>query len=136
MGHFGGKDKDNWFLAWADDKDDAFTIVDKMFGEPIFIEELHDVSSGAICINTIDISDDDEPFYFLEALPDDLKFKNDEYIQKLIRKEKCSPTDAGKKHTERDVYRKSIEIKNDEQKKNEEEQYQIIKERLDNIKSF
>ena len=37
IGHFGGKIKEDWFFAWADNEKDALSTINKEFGEPIFI---------------------------------------------------------------------------------------------------
>lgn len=129
IGHFGGKDKEDWFLAWANDKKDAANTVHKMFGDPIFIEELQDVSSGAVCLNPIDISDNKKPFYFLEALPDDLKFENDDCIQQIIKNEKDFSTKIDNEQLEISKYKKQ----NRDPEKTDEEQYQTIRDEIDNI---
>ena len=117
IGHFGGKDKEDWFLAWANDKEDAANTVDKMFGDPIFIKELQNAPSGAICLNPIDISDDDKPFYFLEALPDDLKFENDDYIQPIIKKENDSSTKIDNGQLEESKHKEENKKKNEDSEK-------------------
>lgn len=134
IGHFGGKDKEDWFLAWANDKDDAVNTVDKMFGDPIFIKELQDSPSGAICINPVNISNDDKPFYFLEALLDDLKFENDDYIQQIIKEEKGYPAKIDNKQLERSKYKKEHEKQNQNSEKSAEDQYQAIRDKIDSIK--
>ena len=134
IGHFGGKDKEDWFLAWANDKEDAANTVDKMFGDPIFIKELQNAPSGAICLNPIDISDDDKPFYFLEALPDDLKFENDDYIQQIIKKEKDPSTKIDNGQLERSKYKEENKKQNGDSEKSSEDQYQAIRDKIDNIK--
>ncbi len=133
IGHFGGKDKEDWFLTWANDKDDAVNTVDKMFGDPIFIKELQDSPSGAICINPVDISNDDKPFYFLEALPDDLKFENDDYIQQIIKEEKGSPAKIDNEQLERSKYKKERKKQNQDSEKSAEDQYQAIRDKIDSI---
>ncbi|MEA3457312.1 MAG: hypothetical protein U9R21_01390 [Candidatus Thermoplasmatota archaeon] len=133
IGHFGGKDKEDWFLAWANDKDDAANTVDKMFGDPIFIEELQDVPSGAVCLNLTDISNDDKPFYFLEALPDDLKFENDDYIQQIIKKEKGSSTKIDNDQLKRSRHKEENEKQNGDSEKSAEDQYQAIRDKIDSI---
>ena len=135
LGHFGGKYKEDWFLAWAKNKKNAESIVNKMFGKPIFIEELKNVSDGALCLNPVNISEDDQAYYFLELLPDDLKFENDEVIQRIIINEKNSPffenneTDSDIEITEnKDSDNEEVDFES------EEDQYQKIIQRIDKIK--
>ena len=105
-----------------------------MFGDPIFIKELQDAPSGAICLNPIDISDDGKPFYFLEALPDDLKFENDDYIQQIIKKEKGSSTKIDNEQLERSKYKEENKKQNVDPEKSDEDHYQAIRDKIDNIK--
>jgi len=130
IGHFGGKDKDDWFLSWADSEEDALKTIERVFGEPVFIEDVSNVSSGGFCFKPIDISTDENPYYLLEPFQDDFKFESDEYIQDIINKQKIKKGNDGIK---REEYRKLIEKENNNQKKLEESEYAKIREKLDRI---
>ena len=130
IGHFGGKDKDDWFFSWADSEEDALKTIERVFGEPVFIEDVSNVSSGGFCFKPIDISTDENPYYLLEPFQDDFKFESDEYIQDVINKQKIKKNNDGIK---REEYRKLIEKENNNQKKLEESEYAKIREKLDRI---
>jgi len=130
IGHFGGKDKDDWFFSWADSEEDALKTIERVFGEPVFIEDVSNVSSGGFCFKPIDISTDENPYYLLEPFQDDFKFESDEYIQDIINKQKIKKGNDGIK---REEYRKLIEKENNNQKKLEESEYAKIREKLDRI---
>ena len=130
IGHFGGKDKDDWFFSWADSEEDALKTIERVFGEPVFIEDVSNVSSGGFCFKPIDISTDENPYYLLEPFQDDFKFESDEYIQDIINKQKTKKDNDGIK---REEYRKLIEKENNNQKKLEESEYAKIREKLDRI---
>jgi len=100
IGHFGGKDKDDWFLSWADSEEDALKTIERVFGEPVFIEDVSNVSSGGFCFKPIDISTDENPYYLLEPFQDDFKFESDEYIQDIINKQKTKKDNDGIKREE------------------------------------
>ena len=44
IGHFGGKNKEDWFFSWADSEKDALTTIEKTFGEPKFIKDISNIS--------------------------------------------------------------------------------------------
>ena len=135
LGHFGGKYKEDWFLAWAKNKKNAESIVNKMFGKPIFIEELKNVSDGALCLNPVNISEDDKPYYFLELLPDDLKFENDEVIQNIINNEKNSDiSEDYESINDVEITEKQDSDNEEVDIETEEDQYQKIIQRIDKIK--
>jgi hypothetical protein len=130
IGHFGGKDKEDWFFSWADNEEEALKTIERVFGEPAFIEDVSNVSSGGFCFKPIDISTDENPYYLLEPFQDDFKFESDEYIQDVINKQKIKKNNDGIK---REEYRKLIEKENNNQKKLEESEYAKIREKLDRI---
>ncbi len=130
IGHFGGIDKDDWFFSWSDSKEDAIKIIEASFGEPAFIKEISDISSGGFCFKPVDISPDDKPYYLLELFQEGFKLENDKYIQDLIKKEKNNAIDD---ELDREQYRKLIEDENNNQKKLEEKEYNKIIEKIDQI---
>ena len=130
IGHFGGKDKEDWFFSWADNEEEALKTIERVFGEPAFIEDVSNVSSGGFCFKPIDISTDENPYYLLEPFQDDFKFESDKYIQDVINKQKIKKNNDGIK---REEYRKLIEKENNNQKKLEESEYAKIREKLDRI---
>ena len=130
IGHFGGKNKDDWFFSWADDEKDALKTIERVFGEPAFIEDVSKVSSGGFCFKPIDVSTDENPYYLLEPFQDDFKFENDNYIQEMINKQKNMINDTDIK---RDEFRELIEKKNKNQKKLEESEYNKIIKKIDQI---
>jgi hypothetical protein len=130
IGHFGDKEKEDWFFSWADSEKEAIKTIERVFGEPVFIEEVSNVSSGGFCFKPINVSDDENPYYLLEPFQDDFKFENDEYIQKIISKEKI---ETNNNELSRDEYRKLIETENINQKKLEENEYTKIIEKIDKI---
>jgi hypothetical protein len=132
IGNFGGKNKEDWFFSWADDKEDAIKTIKKEFGEPVFIEDITDTSSGGFCFKPINISKDDDPYFLLEPYQDDFRFKNDEYIQKIIIKQIYGNILSEDK--QRDEYRRMIENENLKQKNKEETEYQKIRDQIDNLK--
>ena len=130
IGHFGGKDKDDWFFSWADTEKDALKSIENTFGDPKFIEEISNISSGGFCFKPLDISTDENPYYLLEPFQEDFKFENDDYIQEIIRKQKIKTNDNG---VNREEYRKLIEKENSNQKQLEENEYNKIREKIDQI---
>ena len=130
IGHFGGKNKDDWFFSWADTEEDALKTINEAFGEPAFIKEISNISSGGFCFKPVDISTNDKPYYLLELFQDDFKFENDKYVQDIIKKEKNINIDE---ESEREQYRKLIENENNNQKKLEENEYNKIIEKIDQI---
>ena len=131
IGHFGDKDKNDWFLSWADNEIDAIKTVKRIFGEPDFIKDISNLSSGGFCFKPVDISSDENPYYLLEPLQDDFKFDNDELIQELIKTQKIKDNNN---EINREEYRKLIEEENKNQKKLEETEYNKIREKIDQIK--
>lgn len=130
IGHFGGKNKDDWFFSWADNEKDALKTIERVFGEPAFIEDVSKVSSGGFCFKPIDVSTDENPYYLLEPFQDDFKFENDNYIQKMINKQKNMINDTDIK---RDEFRELIEKENKNQKKLEDSEYNNIIKKIDQI---
>ena len=130
IGHFGGKNKDDWFFSWADNEKDALKTIERVFGEPAFIEDVSKVSSGGFCFKPIDVSTDENSYYLLEPFQDDFKFENDNYIQEMINKQKNMINDTDIK---RDEFRELIEKKNKNQKKLEESEYNKIIKKIDQI---
>jgi hypothetical protein len=129
IGHFGDKNKDDWFFSWANDKKEAIEIIENIFGKPDYIEELSNVSSGGLCFKPVDISNNDKPYYLMETLPDDFKFKKDDLIQNIIIKQK----NLNDINLNREEYRKLIEDDNKKQKELEENEYCKIIKKIDSI---
>ena len=130
IGHFGGKDLDDWFFSWAESEKEALKTIEKTFGIPKFIKEITNISPGGFCFNPLDISTDGNSYYLLEVLQDDFKFENDDFIQEIIRNQK------NKKNIDeitREEYRKLIELENSNQKKIEEIEYKKIIKQIDKI---
>jgi len=130
IGHFGDKDKDDWFFSWADSEKDALKTIERVFGEPAYIEDVSKVSSGGFCFKPVDISTDEKPYYLIELFQDDFKFENDEYIQELIVKQKNTMKNSVIK---REEYRELIQEKNKNQKNIEENEYNKIIKKIDQI---
>ena len=130
IGHFGDKDKNDWFFSWADNEKDALKTIEKTFGEPEFIEDVSNISSGGFCFKPVNISSDKNPYYLLEPFQDDFKFENDDVIQDLIKRQKIKINNI---EENREEYRKIIEEENKNQKKLEVIEYNKIKEKIDNI---
>jgi hypothetical protein len=131
IGHFGGKDKNDWFFSWADNEKDALKTIESMFGKPEFIEDISKISSGGFCFKPLDISNDENPYYLLEPFQDDFIFENDDYIQELINKQKNK---LNNDEINREEYRKLIEEENLNQKKLQDIEYNKIREKIDQIK--
>jgi len=129
IGHFGDKNKDDWFFSWANDEKDAISTIENIFGKPDYIKEISNVSSGGLYFKTIDISNNDKPYYLFESLSDDFKFKNDDIIQNIIRKQK----NLDENNLNREKYRKLIENDNKKQKELEENEYSKIIKKIDSI---
>jgi regulatory protein YycH of two-component signal transduction system YycFG len=132
IGHFGGKIKEDWFFAWADDENNALETIGKEFGEPIFIKDISNISSGGFCFKPINISNDDTPYFMFEPFQDDFKFENDQFIQDIIINQILIKND--KEDIQREEYRKLIQKENIKQKKLEEKDYDRMREKIDNIK--
>jgi hypothetical protein len=131
IGHFGGKLKEDWFFSWAENEEEAIKTIQKEFGEPEFIEDVTDISSGGFCFKPINISDNTKPYYLFELFQDDFKFVNDNLIQEIIYKQ--ISIDEEKEDQQREEYRKLIEEENIKQKNSQEEEYNKIKEEIDNL---
>jgi hypothetical protein len=129
IGHFGDKNKNDWFFSWAKDEKDAINIIENMFGKPEYIKEITNVSPGGLCFKPVDVSNDTKPYYLIETLPDDFKFENDDIIQKIILKEKnIKDIDLN-----REKYRKMINEKNKKQQELEEIEYTDIIKKIDSF---
>jgi len=129
IGHFGDKDKDDWFFSWANDEEDALDTINKIFGKPDFLKELSNASSGGLCFKPIDLSNDDKPYFLLETLPEDFKFINEDDIQKIIVQQKNIPDE----NLNREKYRNLIEEENIKQKKLEQNAYNKMINKIDNF---
>lgn len=130
IGHFGDKNKNDWFFSWADNEKDALKTIEGIFGEPEFIEDVSNISSGGFCFKPVDISSDKNPYYLLEPFQDDFKFENDDVIQDLIKRQKININNF---EENREEYRKLIEEENKNQNKLEEIEFNKIREKLDKI---
>jgi hypothetical protein len=129
IGYF-GKDDNYWFFSWAENEKEAIQIIEKEFGVPKYIKDISKNTSGLIAFKPINISKDQDPYFLFENHIKKFLFKNDEFIQKLIREQK----NLGKNfNSKRENIRNIIEKENKKQKRLEEKEYDRIIKNIDEL---
>ena len=103
--------------------------IKNLFGEPEYIKDITNISSGGLCFKPENVSNNQDPYFLLEPLQDDLKFENDNFIQDLIKEQKFNDN----VEMSRDKCRKLIEEENKNQKKLQELEYNKIRKEIDQV---
>jgi len=125
--------KEDWSIGVYFGEDPFNFVLHENISNPVLTnKDITDISSGGFCFKPINVSKEDTPYFLLEPLQDDFRFKNDVEIQDIIIQQIFDIEKNEDK--QREEYRKIIETENLKQKSKEDKEYQKIRDEIDSLK--